>query len=79
MPIKLTDEMKHLTASERAAIRVKTEHTFENDIVAHRKFDGKHLSAAEFAEFQKIVNARRPYCAKDFIPQTFIPDLSKIR
>lgn len=28
-------------------------------------------------EILEWVNERRPYCRKDFIPQTFIPDLKK--
>ena len=28
-------------------------------------------------EIMEMVNERRPYCRKDFIPQTFIPDLKK--
>ena len=51
----------------------------EDNIVVRRDFTGKKLSPEEFQEFQKIVNERRPYCSEDFIPQTFIPDLSNIR
>lgn len=76
MPIKLTDE--NLTQEEKAAIIAKINDRDANLIVCH-KFIGKTLSATEFQEFQKIVNQRRPYCSKDFIKQTFIPDLSHIR
>ena len=54
-------------------------HLYEDNIVVRRDFTGKILTPEEFQEFQKIVNERRPYCGKDFIPQTFIPDLSKVR
>lgn len=53
-------------------------HVLENDIIVRRDFTGKKLSPEEFQEFQKIVNERRPYCSKDFIPQSFIPDLRNI-
>ena len=52
---------------------------FKNRHVIRHDFIGETLSAEDFAEFQKIVNVRRPYCPKDFVPQHFIPDLSKVR
>lgn len=58
--------------AERAAIEQKI---FGNNIIVRRDFTGVKLSPEDFQEFQKIVNERRPYCRKDFIPQTFIPDL----
>lgn len=77
MPMHLTKEgpepMSADTA-ERAAIKDKI---FGNNIIVHRDFTGVILSPTEFQEFQKIVNERRPYNGKDFIPQTFIPDLRK--
>ena len=57
----------------------KRKYLYEDDIVVRRDFTGKKLSPEEFQEFQKIVNERRPYCSSDFVPQTFIPDLSKVR
>lgn len=48
---------------------------FKDNIIVRRDFTGVKLTPEEFQEFQKIVNERRPYCSKDFIPQTFIPDL----
>lgn len=52
---------------------------FKNRHVIRHDFIGETLSAEDFAEFQRIVNKRRPYCPKDFVPQHFIPDLSKVR
>jgi len=54
-------------------------HLCESDIIIRRDFCGKKLTPEEFQEFQEIVNQRRPYCRKDFIPQTFIPDLRNVR
>ena len=48
-------------------------------IIVRNDWCGKKLNAEQFQEFQKIVNVRRPYCSSDFVPQTFIPDLSHIR
>lgn len=52
---------------------------FEHRHVIRHDFIGETLSAQDFAEFQKIVNERRPYRPSDFVPQHFIPDLSKVR
>ena len=52
---------------------------FEHRHVIRHDFIGETLSAEDFAEFQKIVNERRPYRPSDFIPQTFIPNLSRER
>ena len=52
---------------------------FKNRHVIRHDFIGETLSAEDFAEFQKIVNERRPYRPYDFVPQHFIPDLSKVR
>lgn len=54
-------------------------HVFEDNIIVRRDFTGIKLSPEEFQEFQEIVNERRPYCSEDFIPQTFIPDLSHLK
>ncbi len=73
MPMHLTKEGPEPTAEERAARDAKR--VSNGNIVIHRDFTGVKLTPEEFQEFQKIVNERRPYCRKDFIPQTFIPDL----
>lgn len=49
---------------------------FEHRHVIRHDFIGEPLNAEDFAEFQRIVNERRPYCPYDFVPQHFIPDLS---
>ena len=75
--IHLTHEGPEPTPEEivaRAAIQQKI---FGNNIIVRRDFTGVKLTPEEFQEFQEIVNERRPYCRKDFIPQTFIPDLRK--
>lgn len=50
---------------------------FEHRHVIRHDFIGETLSAEDFAEFQRIVNERRPYRPYDFIPQTFMPNLSR--
>lgn len=52
---------------------------FKNHIIIRREFVGKEMSAQQAKEFQDIVNERRPYCSQDFVPQTFLPDLSSLR
>lgn len=52
---------------------------FRDNIIIKHDFTGIKLSPEEFQEFQEIVNERRPYCSKDFIPQTFIPDLRHLK
>lgn len=37
--------------------------------------DNYELTPEAYKEIYRIVNRRRPYCRKDFIPQTFFPDL----
>lgn len=51
---------------------------FEHRHVIRHDFIGETLSAQDFAEFQKIVNQRRPYSLYDFIPQHFIPNFSML-
>jgi len=75
--IHLTHEGPEPTPEEIAARAAIKQKIFGNNIIVHRDFTGVILSPAEFQEFQKIVNERRPYCRKDFIPQTFIQDLKK--
>jgi hypothetical protein len=75
--IHLTKEGNEPTpeeVAERAAVKDKI---FNNNIVINRDFTGVMLSPDDFQEFQKIVNERRPYNGKDFIPQTFIPNLRR--
>lgn len=50
---------------------------FEHRHVIRHDFIGETLSAEDFAEFQRIVNERRPYRPYDFVPQTFLPNLSR--
>ena len=76
--ICLTKEGSDLTLEEKKK-RAERKHLYEDNIVLPWKPTGKVLSPEQFQEFQKIVNVRRPYCREDFIPQTFIPDLSRIR
>ena len=52
---------------------------FKNRHVIRHDFIGETLNAEDFAELQKILNERRPYRPSDFVPQHFIPDLSKVR
>ena len=75
--IHLTKEGPEPTAAEIAERAAIKDRIFGNNIVIRRDFTGVKLTPEEFQEFQKIVNERRPYCRKDFIPQTFIPDLRK--
>lgn len=61
----------------------KSKSTMNKDVfkkrhVIRHDFIGENLSAEEFAEFQRIVNERRPYRPSDFVPQSFIPDLSNL-
>ena len=56
----------------------KKKSVLDDNIVVRHDFCGKKLTPEEFQEFQKIVDERRPYCSKDFVPQTFIPDLSEL-
>lgn len=69
--------MIHLTKEGTKATKGQ-KHFHEDNIVIRRDFCGKKLTPEEFQEFQKIVNERRPYNSKDFIPQTFTPDLSEL-
>lgn len=69
--IHLTEEGKKTTKERK--------HFYEDNIVIRRDFCGKKLTPEEFQEFQKIMNERRPYSSKDFIPQTFIPDLREVQ
>lgn len=69
--IRLTKEGSLKTADSKPVIA--------DHIVFRDDWCGKKLNAEQFQEFQKIVNVRRPYCSSDFVPQTFIPDLSHIR
>ena len=73
--IHLTHEGSKPTLEEIAARAAIQQKIFGNNIIVHRDFTGKILSPTDFQKFQEIVNERRPYCRKDFIPQTFIPDL----
>lgn len=69
--------MIHLTKEgnfEKKNVSSKVD-VFRDNIIIKRDFTGIKLSPEEFQEFQEIVNERRPYCRKDFIQQTFIPDL----
>ena len=75
--IHLTKEGPEPTAAEIAERAAIKDRIFGNNIVIRRDFTGVKLTPEEFQEFQEIVNERRPYCRKDFIPQTFIPDLRK--
>ena len=52
---------------------------FKDHIVIHRDFDCEVMDKVTFAEFQKIVNRHRPYSSFDFVPQTFMPNLSRER
>ena len=65
------------TPEEIAAHEARWQHILDTHIIVRRDFTGVKLTPEEFQEFQKIVNERRPYCSKDFVPQTFIPDLNK--
>ena len=51
---------------------------FKKSHLIRHDFIGETLSAEDFAEFQKIVNQRRPYSLYDFIPQHFIPNFSML-
>jgi len=73
--IHLTKEGPEKTPEEQQAWDEHYQKVFGDHIIVRRDFTGKKLTPEEFQEFQKIVNERRPYCSKDFIPQTFIPDL----
>ena len=75
--IHLTHEGPEPTPEEIAARAAIQQKIFGNNIIVHRDFTGVKLTPEEFQEFQKIVNERKPYCRKDFVPQTFIPDLNK--
>ena len=77
MPMHLTKEGPELTPAEIAERAAIKDRIFGNNIIVHRDFTGVILSPTDFQKFQEIVNERRPYCRKDFIPQTFIPDLNK--
>ena len=77
--IHLTHEGPEPTPEQKREIAERYNRIFGNHIIVRRDFTGKKLTAEQFQEFQRIVNERRPYCSKDFIPQTFIPDLSKVR
>ena len=72
--IHLTNEGKF----PREKRQIKRDAWKDNIIIRHN-FTGVKLSPEEFQEFQEIVNERRPYCREDFIPQSFIPDLSSIK
>ena len=52
---------------------------FKDHIITIVKSCGECMDKVTFAEFQKIVNRHRPYSSFDFVPQTFMPDLSHIR
>ena len=71
--------MIHLVKEGDFSKDERKESVLDHTIKVHRDFCGVKLSPEDFQEFQKIVNERRPYCREDFIPQTFIPDLSNIR
>lgn len=75
--IHLTHEGPEPTPEKIAARAAIQQKIFGNNIIVHRDFTGVILSPTDFQKFQEIVNERRPYCRKDFIPQTFIPDLKK--
>jgi hypothetical protein len=72
MPMHL---VKHGSdTKQETPVASKKEH-----IIVRHDWCGVVLSPEDFQKFQEIVNQRRPYCSKDFIPQTFIPNLSKVR
>jgi len=75
--IHLTEEGPKITPGEQRVWEEHYQKVFGNHIILRDDFTGKKLTANEFQDFQKIVNKRRPYCSDDFVPQTFIPDLSK--
>ena len=56
---------------------VMNKDVLKNNIIIRREFIGKEMNSQEAKIFQDILNERRPYCSKDFVPQTFLPDLSR--
>ena len=52
---------------------------FKGNIIIRRNFVGKEMMPDEAGVFQEVLNRRRPYCRTDFEPQSFLPDLSRIR
>jgi hypothetical protein len=77
MPIHLLHTGPEPTPEETAEHEARWRKILNTHIISYRDFTGVKLSPEDFQEFQKIVNERRPYCSKDFVPQTFIPDLNK--
>ncbi len=48
-------------------------------IIIRRRFFGKEMTPEEAKFFCDECNKRRPYSGSDFVPQHFLPDLSKVR